>query len=166
MQALYKQLLEVCQKLLVLLNLQKKELEKKSKSEQVYEYAKKCIGLNMGSPYGELACAKSLNRVFKEAIGHEVGGDISTYRMYASLQTDKRFIEVFEPQRGNIILSPTGHSNGKIPHGHVGICGENGVIMSHNSTTFKWSDHWNIETWNAHYREAGGYITKYYRIVA
>lgn len=80
----------------------------------------------------ELGCAESVNDIYKKVFGDYFykGNQLSTYWMHKALREDTaRFKRVFEPKPGTIIISPTN----AFQTGHVGICGENGVIMSNNS---------------------------------
>jgi len=67
------------------------------------------------------------------------------------------------PTPGCIILSPTGHGNGKI-RGHVGIEGNNS-IMSNNSKTGLWDTHWDSQRWYDYYTVYGGIKTYYFELL-
>ena len=132
-----------------------------NKREQLYAYATTQIGLRecFRAPiaYG---CADSLNTVFKGCFGQEIGGDVSTLRLYNALQASSRFIKVIsvdQSLRGDIIIAPTSMGNDSVPNGHCGILREGGVIMSNNSDTGLWDTHLNINTWIARYIVQGGY---------
>lgn len=140
-------------------------LEKKKEQESIYKTAKSCLGKDMGKTQDELACAESVNAVVKLAVGEEVGGDLSTYRMYLALQKNKSFKRIYNPEQGAIILSPTGFGNGKLKNGHVGIVSIDNKIMSNKSADGLWSEHLDIETWIRKYKNYGGYPVLYYRYI-
>lgn len=114
----------------------------------IYKTAKEFIGKDIAKTLNELGCAEAVNFAVKKAIGQEVGGDVSTFRMYNSLLADKRFSRVIEPQAGDIIISPTGYGRGP---GHVGIISDNENIMSNNSYTYLWDEHLTLDYWYTKY---------------
>lgn len=105
----------------------------------------------------ELACAESVNAIFLTAFGEELGGDVSTLRMYQVLQKSKGFQEVDAPLFGDVIISPTTYT--RTAHGHVGIVGK-WQIMSNNSNNGRWEAHYTLESWRLKY----GFV-KYFRCV-
>lgn len=133
-------------------DMPRSEAEQKLMLNKIYETAKASLGKDMALTQKELGCAEALNAVFKLATGREVGGGVSTYRMYQSLLWDKDFIEiegVQNCQKGDIIISPTGYGQG---FGHVGIISEDNKIMSNNSSTGLWDEHWTTGEWWLQYK--------------
>lgn len=116
---------------------------------KIYQKAKECLGRDMSAKFNEYGCAEACNAVFKLATGREIGGDVSTYRMYQSLLTDKDFKQVNEPEAGDLIIAPTGYGQGS---GHVGIVGENNKIMSNNSYNSLWEENYTLFTWKIKYK--------------
>jgi hypothetical protein len=127
------------------------------KTETLYQVAKSFIGRD-ASPKDraddEYGCADSVNCVFKEAFGKEIGGTVSTYLMYQSLKDETRFKKVSEWKRGCIIISPSNYGNGRIV-GHVGICSDDDKIMSNTSSDGIWRENFTILTWIKRYRDLG-----------
>lgn len=116
---------------------------------KIYKTAKECIGKDMSAKYDEYGCAEALNAVFKLAVGREVGGGVSTYRMYKAILQDKDFRLVATPELGDIIISPTGYGVGT---GHVGIVSDNNRIMSNNSRNSKWEEYYSMFMWEYKYK--------------
>lgn len=112
----------------------------------------------------EVSCAFSLNAVYKQAFGKEIGGGASTAAMYLVLKNDKRFEKTSLYSKGCIIISPTGYGNGSI-RGHVGIMGENERIMSNTSKTGLWESNMTLTSWIKRYRYAGDLPILFYRPV-
>jgi hypothetical protein len=110
----------------------------------IYQTGKKYLGKDIALTQQELGCSEAVNYIFKQAIGKEIGGDYSTYRMYLCLKKDERFEKVASPAKGDIIISPTGFGKG---NGHVGIMSDGNKIMSNNSYTFLWDEHLDLITW-------------------
>ena len=110
----------------------------------IYKTAKSCLGKDMAISENEYGCAEAVNEVVRLAIGQEVGGKLSTTKMYQSLLTDKRFKQVMKPDLGDIIISPTGYGQGI---GHTGIISDNGRVMSNNSKTYLWDEHLTLAEW-------------------
>ena len=138
-------------------------MNKISRRKILHEYAKLCIGKDMSPIEDELGCAEALNNVVQRALGKPIGGGASTYYMAKHLTWNLRNVRVYEPKPGDIIISPTGHGNGKI-RGHVGIMGENETIMSNNSYNSKWESNYTLGKWKAHYQNFGGLPVKFYRV--
>ncbi len=127
--------------------------------EKLYDTAYSFLGKD-ASPTDkapdDLACAESVNAVYKTAFGHEVGGGLSTLEMYRVLQIKQgEFMEVDSPLYGDLIISPTTMT--KVPVGHVGIVGK-WQIMSNSSVTGKWEARYTLDTWRRRY----GFV-KYFR---
>ena len=131
---------------------------------KLYETAIKCLGQDLVKDEDELACAASVNEAFRRAFGSPIGGGYSTYNMYQVLKSDTRFLKVTIPLPGDIIISPTGYSNGKLRNGHTGIVGENSEIMSNNSFNGLWEKNYIIDTWKRRYKNFGGYPMDYFRV--
>ncbi len=129
-----------------------------TRREKLYDVAYSFLGKD-ASPTDkapdDLACAESVNAVYKAAFGSEIGGDVSTLRMYEALQTYSAFREVIDPLYGDIIISPT--TLARVPVGHVGIVGK-WQIMSNNSYNGKWEAHYTLQSWRLRY----GFV-EYYR---
>lgn len=133
--------------------------------EHLYETARKCLGKDMGdSGYGNVVdCAVTVNNIVFNAFGDYAGGDISTYRMYHAIKNHAKFVQVFKPRRGDIILSPSGLGNGTISNGHVGIMGDGGTIMSNSSGTGLFEENYTLATWTHYYNVRGGFPITYWR---
>lgn len=159
---LLKQILRLYQQLKVLL------LKKKTMSEGhiLYRTSKQCLGKDMAIIHDSLGCAEALNAVVELAIGKSIGGGPSTWLLNEALKKDKRFKQVLTPEKGDIIISATGCGNtAKIKHGHVGIMSDDNKIMSNNSDTGLWTEHWTWSNWIARYKHVGEYSVDYYRLI-
>ena len=110
----------------------------------------------------ELGCAETVNAIHENAFGYQIGGDVSTYRMYRALKRHPRFYEVETPLPGDVIISPTGYGNGSMV-GHVGIVGKDNIIMSNSSATGTWEENYTIDEWIERYKNQGGLPVKFYR---
>ena len=80
------------------------------------------------------------------------------------------FEKLDEPEKGCVIISPTGKGNG-VTRGHTGILGELGkmmpddyAIMSNNSITGKWDTQWSLTRWKDFYGVYGGLPVHYFRL--
>lgn len=142
-----------------------------SKREKLYLVAKSCLGID-ASPNDvapdEFGCAETVNAIYKKCFGKEIGGTVSTYLMYMSLSENiKDFKIVTEALPGDIIISPTSLAKKGTPfaHGHVGIVGENGVIMSNESSSGKFVENYTMESWRERYEKIGMYPIFIFRLV-
>lgn len=123
----------------------------------IYWTAKGHIGQNLTDNYNELGCVASLNNIVRYAIGQSITDSPSTIQLNKSILLDKRFEQVFEPQIGDIILSPTiGQSIG-----HCGILSDiitdslldtDFLIMSNNSKTFLFDEHLKLSEWRKKFK--------------
>ena len=113
----------------------------------------------------DVGCAESVNAICRKALGIEVGGDLSTTRMYQALRESSRFVRVETPLKGDIIISPTGFGNGNLSNGHVGIMGDEGRVMSNTSATGLWTQNYTLESWRERYGKLGGYPVLFYRVL-
>lgn len=156
-----KKLIILLKEVLALLFVQASNL----KTELVYAFAKKCIGKDMAPIHDEYGCAEAVNNVVQQVLKYPVGGDVSTYRMYEELKKSTKFKRVDIPTRGVVVLSPTGFGSGRIANGHVGIMSDYGKIMSNNSATALWDEHWTLDKWKKHYGEEGGFPVLFYKPV-
>lgn len=110
----------------------------------------------------ELGCAETINNIVFKAFGDYAGGDLSTYRMYHSIKNNKKFLRVFKPLYGDIVLSPTGFGNGKIV-GHVGIVSFGDNILANDSRTGKFMNTYTRESWYNRYSGEGQMPVYFYR---
>ena len=53
------------------------------KSERLAFCAERNIGLDRAKTQNEFGCAEAVNTIAEECIGEPIGGDVSTYRVYA-----------------------------------------------------------------------------------
>ena len=134
--------------------------------ERLYSFAIKNLGID-ASPRDEapdeFGCAETVNDIVFEAFGDYAGGDRSTYRMYNSIKNNEKFVKVYKPLKGDIILSPTGYGNGNIRNGHVGIVGDSDVVMGNDSASGKFIKSYTLDTWRSRYLVRGGYPIHYFR---
>jgi hypothetical protein len=149
------------QKVLELLSLKRAEL--------LYQTAKESLGMD-ASPNDvapdEFGCAETINRIHKKAFGDEIGGGVSTLRMYKCLQQRKDFRQVQTPQSGDIIISPTGTGGtSAMRNGHVGIVGVNEKVMSNSSANGLFLENYTIASWRNKYEREGRYPVYFYRKV-
>lgn len=137
-------------------------------SGKLYMIALTCLGVD-ASPNDiapdEYGCAETVNAIHTRAFGAPIGGDVSTYRLYSAIRVHSRFIGSDTPRRGDIVLSPSGYGNGKLSNGHVGIVGDNGVIMSNDSKTGLFTENFTLDSWRKRYVDLGGYPMLFFRRV-
>jgi hypothetical protein len=119
----------------------------------------------------ELGCADSVSAILFRAFGHKCGINytISTSQMYYQLLSSDKWMMVGTPQRGDIIISPTGMGDGRImngrriTNGHVGIVGDGELIYSNSSANGIFEQNYTVQTWKDRYTTNGGYPVFYFR---
>jgi peptidoglycan hydrolase-like protein with peptidoglycan-binding domain len=132
----------------------------KSNREILHEAALSCLNKDVTPAdivSDEVACAETVNAIYKKAFGKEIGGGASTYMLYESLKNNPLFVKTNSPSAGDIVISPTGHGNGTLSNGHVGIVGVDNSIMSNNSSTGKFTRNFTFESWRTRYVYRGGF---------
>jgi len=133
----------------------------------IHRIAKDFLGMDASpddAAPDELGCAESVTEILKAA-GCMPYVDTSTYRMYRYFRADKNWELVEDPQEGDVVLSPTGHSSKRpVPFvGHTGIVGANGTIMASDSRTGKFMSNYTIDLWRGRWVKRGGYKMLFYR---
>lgn len=172
--SIYDQLLALLQKISDYLSTPSLPEPTPSKSSRLYFTAFTYIGHD-ASPKNltdsELACAESLSNIIKEACPElQFPIFLSTRTLYNYLIASPSFKPVNEPQKGDIILSPTGTGNNTI-RGHCGIVGRitspdgSLYVMSNTSKTGLWAANYTVKQWNAYFRDKGGIPTLFIRAV-
>lgn len=144
--------------------------------ETIYNNAKSYLGkhitLNKNVP-AEVGCAESLSYVLKNSgIGGIPGGGIEgTAALYDFLTQSVQFERIQSPEKGCIIVSPTGHGNGTV-RGHTGILGGFGVqypndwgILSNDSQTGLFLELWRLSYWQKFYGDMGGLPIAFFKAV-
>lgn len=142
-------------------------LVEKTPAQIFLETAKKCLNQDV-TPEDKVSddvdCANTVNRIYKIAFGEEIGGGASTYELYQRLLKHPKFIQVSSPEPGDVYISPTGFgTNPAMPHGHVGIVGEGGSIMSNDSRDGKFKQNYTFESWRQYYVNRGGYPVRIFK---
>lgn len=138
------------------------------KGQKIYETALQCIGID-ASPNDlapdELGCAETVTTILNKA-GIQMPVILSTAELFKYLSAGIQWLEVPKPLPGDVIISPTGMGgkNG-ITHGHTGIMGLDGKIMSNNSYTGTFEKNYTIQSWKARYQNLGGYPVHIFRKV-
>lgn len=134
-----------------------------STGQMVLVYSKLALGTDFSQlTPDDVGCAESVTKLLRGVDKRLVPIITGTASLNAELWKSPRFKEVGVPRPGDIIISPTGRGNGRVPNGHVGIVGEDGVIYSNNSHTGKWDKHLTLRGWYAHFGDRGGYPIYYY----
>lgn len=137
----------------------------KSNADKLYEVAKSQLGLD-ASPKDlapdELGCAETVSNIIAKVIPN-FAVVTGTWTLWDKLRTDKRFEYISNPEKGAVVISPTGKGNGTFP-GHVGICEDNIVIMSNDSATGMFMRNFNVVNWEIRYKKKGGFPIYYFRL--
>lgn len=132
--------------------------------EKVYKIARESVGVDVSpsdTAPDDLACVESVCQILAKA-GIETPKTLSTLTFYNWLKKSPKFKQTTEEKRGNIIISPTGKGNGSVKHGHVGIFGDNGWVLSNDSPTGLWLENYSLQSWVARFRTKGGYPIYYF----
>lgn len=148
--------------------LKSMENKQTESGKKILEFCLKGLGKSWGNKYVDVGCVDEINSIANIVLGHEIGGGYSTYLLYYVLNGDKsRFREVTEEKLlgGELIISPSGHGNGKLKNGHCGFFIGNGRIASNDSADGKLKDNYSLASWRIRYVDGGGFPMKFYRII-
>lgn len=139
----------------------------KTKAEILYETALASLHKDI-SPKDlapdTLACMESMDGVWFAAFGEHLlpmPARLSTQAGYQAMLKDPRLKQVFEPEVGAIVISPTGSSSKGAQHGHVGCVGKFD-IMSNDSNTGLWTDNYSKAAWIDVFHNTLGFPVKYF----
>ena len=139
-------------------------------STLVYNTAKALLGTqvapkNAQDGFGVVGCAITVNLIFQQALGHQIGGGYSTHDMFIFLKDLTKFDSILpeEALPGDVIISPTGYSAFNSPHGHVGICGKFG-ILSNSSESGLLEENYTVPQWRSIYGTTLGFPVCCFRI--
>ena len=154
-------------KLLIALKLLfQRKFGTKLRTELLYEQARLMIGRD-ASPLDfvgdELGCAESVTQILKKVTPFPI--ITGTWTLWDRLKRDTRFVAVHgRPERGTIIIAPTGTGNGSM-RGHVGILADEGKIMSATSADGIWRQNYNLDTWTDRYFRRGGFPVFLFKLI-
>jgi hypothetical protein len=137
-----------------------------SNRAKLYQTALSCYGKDMAPQNDYVGCAEALSHIFLLAkVPNFKKVIFSTIELDLWLSTHLKEVPLTEALYGDILISVTGTGNGK-SKGHVGILGKNHQhVMSNNSYTGLWDDHWTLPEWLAFYKDHADLRTKTYRYV-
>lgn len=144
------------------------------KQDVLYLVAKQSLDKDMGdSGYGDdVDCVAALNGIVEKAWGRSLPDRISTYRLEKLLSRSPRWKRIGVPEKGCVILSPSGFRRGPSPvqSGHVGVVGDtisdnpfNVEIMSNDSATGLWKQNYTLKTWYERWFFRGRYPVIFYK---
>lgn len=114
----------------------------------------------------EYGCAETVSNIIHRAFADFPEEILSTAQLYKALLKHPKFKGVSDFNFGDVIISPTGYATHPdvIPNGHVGIVAKHS-IMSNSSATGKFSENFTLSSWDARYRQRGGYPVLFFRRV-
>lgn len=132
-------------------------------SRRLFEVTMNNIGKDLSPTQNELGCAETVNTLCSIAFGIPAGGGLSTTGMYQALLSHEKFIRVYSPLPGDIVISPTGYGNGNMSHGHVGVVVAGERIASNNSYNSLLEINYTINSWKERYGKVGGFPVVFFR---
>ena len=112
----------------------------------------------------EYGCVESVTEII-HAMLPEVPVMLGTYTFWEYMQRSQRFQETLYPERGCIVISPTGTSSKKAKNGHVGIMGDNEIIMSSDSRSGLFLENYALKSWKLYYKDKLGFPVFFYKLV-
>lgn len=110
----------------------------------------------------DVACAESVTTIL-HTLWPEMPIITGTWTLWEYLKKSKHFQKTLFPQKGDIVISPTGTGNGRLRNGHVGIVGEGEMIISNDSPTGLFLENFTMSSWKKKYVGAGGFPMEFYR---
>jgi len=142
------------------------EFIKATETEKLYLIALEWLNVDaslLDTAPDEFGCADTFSRLVERCYpAPGIRYSVSTIELYRDVATSPYWKRVLAPQKGAMVISPTGYGNGKLGNGHVGVCGENNEIISNDSYTGFLQKNYTIETWKARYVGIGGFPMEYF----
>lgn len=139
-----------------------------TKAEQLAQLAESKIGVdftNNNLVPKEVSCSFAVTTLVNQ-IDKRVAIQPGTTIFWSFMDESELFERIWEPERGCIIISPTGTNTRPetMPHGHVGIYLDTNRIVSNDSASGLWIENYSRESWRKRYHYDGGYPVKLYRL--
>lgn len=145
-------------------------MKEPTNSEKLYKIAVEKLETHLTldpSIHHSVGCAQAVSTALKTLSDELIPakGISGTYTLLEWFKTHPTlFREVSEAGPGRIIISPTGYSTKKFPHGHVGICLTD-RIASNNSFNGLWQDKFTHKSWDDYYKRDRGFPVRYFEVV-
>lgn len=142
----------------------KRYLSRLSMPERIALYSQLCVGvdLSMIAP-DELGCAESVSRLLN-TLDEQTPIVLGTWTLNDYILKNKNRFEILnKAEDGCIVIAVTGTGNGKIKNGHVGFYVK-GRVLSNNSYTGKFDNHYPLEAFVARYYGVGGFTIRFYKV--
>lgn len=137
-------------------------MTKETPSDKIYNRAVAMIGTD-ASPSDiapdELGCAESVSTILN-GLYPDFPIITGTATLYETISKRKDFVRLTKPERGCLIIYPTGYGNGGLKNGHIFIYGDDNHLYSNNSNSKPkglWDDHWTLAEARTYYQGKGGY---------
>lgn len=112
----------------------------------------------------EVGCASSVSRLLDmvdpSLLGYPAVVDniVSTVRLADAMEESPRFIRLYKPINGCVVIDKTGSSSRV---GHTGIY-DHGRIWSNRSDKGVWDNYWRMDAWRQYYEGTLKLTTLYY----
>lgn len=124
----------------------------------IYKTASAACGSDVSPIENELGCAESVSNILHKAYSDFPGEVLGTALLNQKLMSHPHFRTTLDPKPGVVIMSPTVGDN----HGHCGIFGAGGTIMSNSSFTYKWDYNYTLDEWAKYFRLSKGLHVYFY----
>ena len=111
-----------------------------------------------------LGCAESVSEII-HTVFPEVPIITGTWTFWEYMKKNSRFQETFYPSMGCIIISPSGTSSKGAKNGHIGIFGDNEIIMSADSRNGLFLENWTLKSWKLYYQDKLGFPIYFFRVI-
>lgn len=141
------------------------------KTKRLVELAKSKLGTDFTPDNivpDRVSCAYALTTLLHE-FDKSIPVEKSTYEFWRYMQRHtEKFERVYEPQAGDIVVSPTGTST-KLTNGHIGIYLDNNKIASNSSmpeTLGLWIQNYDRLSWRSYFHEYGRFPVYLFRIIS
>ena len=137
-------------------------------NQKIYAAAAKNDGVldSRKIPYtenGVLGCAWAVNEVVRQALGHPIGGGLSTEGLYNALKKGRGTVAGGNDiPPGTIVVSPAKGDT----HGHAGILGEGSLIYSNRSNTGIFTPYYTMDSWKAYFEGTKKLQTWFYNVAS
>ncbi|TXG77200.1 peptidoglycan-binding protein [Candidatus Dojkabacteria bacterium] len=116
----------------------------------------------------EVACMETIDTIHYTAFGEYINGKqitVSTMKALPILLNSPKWKRVYKPEKGAILLYPTGYGNGNLSNGHIFVCDGRGGLYSNSSATGIFERNYSDSTAKHRYETIGGFPPYYFKLI-
>src|SRR3990167_847757 len=137
-------------------------MQDKMNSLKFYDVAKAAVNESLvkddpQTPWDdrEVGCVRAVKILYERCFNKKLCQSDHTADLYRFLSASPDFVKIEQPEKGCVVLNPTGFGNGKI-RGHTGIWTKDGVMSNDSRKGLEgvWRLNYSHSYWNSWFEKA------------